>query len=123
MAAVPDEYRGWNVSREVVVIPAQKHFDSQCLAIFIGSLPIQNWFNRNTKGIAYTGINIETLKEAPVPLVPLEEQQKILQIVSEKLDAIQRLELEIDTQLMKAEKNKQSVLASAFTGNLMETEA
>jgi len=118
VAAVPDEYLGWNVSREVVVIPALKYFDSQCLAMFIGSLPIQNWFNRNTKGIAYTGINIETLKEAPVPLVSLEEQKEITQIVSEKLDAIQRLDEEIDVQIVKAEKNKQSALASAFSGEL-----
>jgi type I restriction enzyme S subunit len=118
VAAVPDEYRGWNVSREVVVIPAQKEFDSHCLAIFIGSLPIQNWFNRNTKGIAYTGINIETLKEAPVPLVSLDEQNEIVRIVEEKLSSIEHLDTELDRQLIKAERSKQSILATAFSGRL-----
>ena len=47
------------------------------------------------------------------------KQHVIVQLVEEKLEALNRLMVEIETQLIKAEKNKQSILASAFSGNLL----
>lgn len=56
----------------------------------------------------------------PLPLVfpPLVEQMEIARIVDEKMTSIAHLENELDIQLIKAEKNKQSVLASAFSGKI-----
>jgi len=44
----------------------------------------------------------------------------IIEIVEEKLNLISKLETEVEKQFGKAEKNKQSILASAFSGNLLE---
>jgi len=40
--------------------------------------------------------------------------------VGDRMDAIQRMDNEINSQLIKSGKNKQSILASAFTGGLVE---
>ena len=55
----------------------------------------------------------------PTPLAPIEEQKKIIEIVEEKLASISHLETQVNIQLIKAEKNKQSILASAFSGKLL----
>ena len=53
-----------------------------------------------------------------ITLPPYEEQNEIVRSATEKLDSITRLETDIDIQLKKAEKNKQSILASVFSGRL-----
>ena len=42
-----------------------------------------------------------------------------MRAITEKNDGANRLEDDIDAQLIKAEKNKQSILASAFTGKVI----
>ena len=63
-------------------------------------------------------VTLPIFKALPVPIPPLEEQREIVRVITEKNDAANRLEDEIDTQLVKTEKNKQSILASAFSGQL-----
>ena len=60
------------------------------------------------------------LKGITLPLPTLEEQREICSVASEKLSAANRLETEINSQLIKANKNKQSILASAFSGRLKD---
>ena len=66
-----------------------------------------------------SGVAGGDVKKCPTVLAPYEEQVEISKIVSEKIEAMQRLETELDNQITKAEKNKQSILASAFTGRLL----
>lgn len=52
------------------------------------------------------------------PLCCSMEQEEAIKITEEKFLKTRRLETEVDHQLIKAEKNKQSILASAFAGFL-----
>ena len=72
----------------------------------------------STSGL-YT-LSISKVSGLPIPLPPIEEQVEIHNIVSSKLSSIEHLENEIDVQLIKAEKNKQSILASAFLGEITQ---
>jgi hypothetical protein len=90
-----------------------------CLVLFIGSPPIQNWMMRSTKGIAYTGINIETLKEAIIPLPPLAVQEQIVSEVEQRLSVVNQLEAIVEANLKRAERLRQSILKEAFTGRLV----
>ena len=53
-----------------------------------------------------------------MPLPLLAEQSEVVLQVEQKLESIVRLDNELDLQLFKAEKNKQSILSSAFSGEL-----
>ncbi len=86
-----------------------------------GSSQVYDYVKEVNHGATRDGINTQQLLEMPVALAPLQEQKEICKVVSEKLGAIRRLESEIDIQLLKADKNKQSVLASSFTGKLITT--
>jgi len=65
-----------------------------------------------------SGIAGSDVKKCPVILPCYKEQVKIAEIVDEKLTSIRYLEKNIGFQLLKAEKNKQSILAFAFRGDL-----
>ena len=65
-----------------------------------------------------SGVAGGDVKKCPVILPCYAEQQKIAEIVGEKFTAIEHLSIVLEAQLVKAEKNKQSILASAFSGYL-----
>lgn len=54
--------------------------------------------------------------EIEFPLCCTLEQKEVVKVAEDKFVRIERLEDDIDIQLIKAEKNKQSILASAFSG-------
>ncbi|NET39595.1 MAG: hypothetical protein F6K19_47820 [Cyanothece sp. SIO1E1] len=90
------------------------------LAIYLNSLPARNYFQRKATGVAgnMPKINGATLKALPVPLPPFAEQQQIINEVEVRTTAFDHLEVELDKQLLRANKLRQSILSDAFTGNL-----
>ncbi len=85
VGVVPPQYGGFNVSREVAMLALAGKTVPQLIALFIASVPLENWLKRRAKGIAYTGINIETLKALPIPMPPTEEQHQIVTAVDRHL--------------------------------------
>ena len=63
-------------------------------------------------------LNLSKVRDISLPLPSLEEQGEIVARVGQKFIFIKRLETDLEVQLLKAVKNKQSILASAFSGNL-----
>lgn len=115
IAIVPPQCSGFNVSREVAMLALVEPAMAQPAALFIASSPLENWLMRRTKGIAYTGINIETLKALPIPVPPIDEQQRIVAEVDRRLSLIRETEDQVDANLQRAERLRQSVLSKAFS--------
>lgn len=44
-------------------------------------MPSQNWLRERAKGAAYTGINIEDLRQLPLPVPPIDEQRELVRPV------------------------------------------
>jgi type I restriction enzyme S subunit len=122
VAVVDPALRDWNISREVALIPVAK-VSSHFISLWIASLPCQNWLTGVTRGVAYTGINIEDLRMLPVALPSDAEQVEIVQ----RVEALFSLAERIESRLEETEKTVYdlipSVLARAFRGELVPTEA
>jgi type I restriction enzyme S subunit len=118
IAVVPQSMAGYNVSREVAVLPLLSDLDAKYFSYAIASIWSQNWLSDVIKGVAYTGINIRDLKRLPLPLPPLAEQHEIVRRVGmlfERADAIDR---EVAAAGRRCERLTQAVLAKAFAGKL-----
>lgn len=118
IAVVPSQCRGFNVSREVAMLVLLEPLMAHLIAIFIASAPLENWLMGRTKGIAYRGINIETLKALPIPVPPLAEQPRIVAEIDRRLSLVREVETQIDANLQRAERMRQSILNNAFIGTL-----
>jgi type I restriction enzyme S subunit len=59
------------------------------------------------------------LRPLPIALPPLAEQQQIVAEVEARTTAIDHLEAELDRQITRSNRLRQSALASAFAGNLI----
>lgn len=93
----------------------------ECPGLFvhiINSQIIKDQILSRTKGVAQKKISLGTFKSVAFPLPPSAEQAEILRELEQKFYASDRLLKELDVQLLKTERNKQSVLVSAFTGKL-----
>ena len=69
-------------------------------------------------GMGVQHLRVGDVEKAAIALPSITEQKEIVRVTNERLDAISRIESDIYTQLVKAEKNKLSILASAFIGEL-----
>lgn len=60
VAVATDAMAGWTVSCEVAVLPVDQNLASPAyISLWIGTDECQRWLTGVTKGVAYTGINIE----------------------------------------------------------------
>lgn len=123
VAVVPETMKGWNVSREVAVVPVDNSkVDPSFISYLIGSVAAQKWLGGVKKGAAYVGINIEDLRELPISFPEMKEQQSIVQ----KLDALsvetKKLEAIYQTKINDLEELKKSILQKAFSGELTKIE-
>lgn len=122
VAVVPPEMKGFNISREVAMVPVSKLIDGHWLAYYIASFYAQNWLSGMTKGNAYIGINIKDLKNLPIPICPLPEQKEIVRRVQSLFAVADRLEERYEALKEKVEGLPQAVLAKAFRGELVPQE-
>jgi type I restriction enzyme S subunit len=68
-------------------------------------------------------INLEILREVAVPVPPLKEQREIVRCVEVLFKLADAIEKRVAAATARAEKLKQSILAKAFRGELVPTEA
>lgn len=119
VAVAPQEMAGWNVSREVAVVPADARLiNPRFLCYLIGSGTSQDWLGEVKKGAAYVGINLEDLRLLPVTVPPIAKQLEIVQF----LEALQEETISLETiyrqKLAALDELKQSLLLRAFNGDL-----
>lgn len=123
VAVVPERMAGYNISREVAVLPLLPSRNSEYLAHAIASQSSQAWLQERTKGAAYTGVNIEDLRKLPLPIAPVAEQAEIVKVVRALLSLASTIERRLRIAAARAENLPQAILAKAFSGELVPTEA
>lgn len=117
--ATPD-MSGWNVSREVAVVPVDTaQVDSAYLALWIGSDTSQRWLSRVEKGVTYIGINIADLRNLPVEVPSMDEQQEIVRRVESLCAYADRLEARYTAARTQVDRLTPALLGKAFRGELV----
>ena len=114
VAVAQDHMRGWNISREVAMIPLASAALAEYVALAIASPLSQRWMNSATKGVTYTGINIRDLKKLPLPIPSLVEQREILQRVEALFGQADSVGKRIDAASRATQSCAHAALAKAF---------
>jgi len=123
VAVVPPEMTGFNISREVAMLPVDTSHVADYLALTIACRTSQNWLSSKAKGVAYTGVNIRDLKRLPLAIPPETESQEVVRRVDKLFELADAIETRLTAAVIRAEKLTQSILAKAFRGQLVPTEA
>jgi Type I restriction modification DNA specificity domain len=97
---------------------------TKLLCFWINSPWGREWARRvRTDGVSQSNINSHKLGALPVPLPPVEEQREIVRRVESFFKLADAIEKRVAAAMARAEKLTQSILAKAFRGELVPTEA
>jgi type I restriction enzyme S subunit len=72
-----------------------------------------------TRGVAQKKISLDRFRDIALPLPPLAEQHQIVAEVEARTTAIDHLETELDRQITRSNRLRQSILCAAFRGRLV----
>ena len=106
VSSVPNDLAGFNVAREVAVIPVAKQLCKEFLVYLMLSPFFWNHIQNNLRGIAYKGLNLNILRNLPIPLPPVPEQHRI----AEKLYCLLTLCDALEANIKKEESIKSDLL-------------
>jgi type I restriction enzyme S subunit len=88
-AVVPKEYKGFNVTRDVAVIPLEDSVETRFIDFYLRSAGVIEWMRQRLQGSVTQKINLETLRDVPVYLPPIYEQKAIAHILGTLDDKIE----------------------------------
>jgi type I restriction enzyme S subunit len=114
IAVVPAEAKGWNVAREVAVIPLLPKVSRPFLYAYMLSSFAQNFIMNEVRGIAQRGINLADLRRLPVPIPP----SPLLEEFAQRVTEIHELEASQAASRQRLANFFQSLLHRAFNGEL-----
>jgi type I restriction enzyme S subunit len=117
VAHVPTSLRGFNVAREIAVIPIKAAISAPFIVYLMLSSYFWDSIQENLRGIAYKGLNLGTLREFPVPLPPLAEQHRIVAKVDELTALCDRLEANLTACAETRRRLLDALLAEALAPN------
>ena len=119
VAVVPNELNGYNISREVAVVPVLPAIPSHWVAYWIASPSVKSWLTGVTRGVTYTGINLEDLRKLPIALPPLDETRKIIHKIESLFATSDEMEQLFHKSVHRIDNLPASILSKAFRGELV----
>lgn len=114
-AIVPHSLKGYNIAREIALIPISKEINNRYILDVLSSPYIQQTTFNNLRGIAYKGLNLNILRNFLIPLPPLNEQQRIVEKIDQLMKNCNELENLIYSSKIESEKLIDSILQNIFS--------
>ena len=119
VAIVPVELTGGNITQGTARFRPSQIIRSKFLARWLESPRAQAWLHSKFRGIDMPGLNLRDVRQLPIPLVPIEEQDEIVRRVETAFAWIDRLAKETSSGRKLIEHLDQAILAKAFRGELV----
>jgi type I restriction enzyme, S subunit len=119
---IPDSLPKANCADLVVVRPSGA-LDSHYACIFINSSFARTYVESEKVGIAQGHFNVGSMRKTPLPFPPLEEQHGIVRRVDALFKLADAIEKRVAAATLRADRLTQAILAKAFRGELVPTEA
>lgn len=119
-AAVVPQHDGFCINQSVAVVWLRScPIHRQYLLGIIESELVQKPVREKARGVAIKHLSITDFARLPLPIAPLEEQQRIVAEVDRRLSLLRETEAQVDANLQRAERLRQSILSRAFSGELV----
>lgn len=119
VGTIPDELDGANLTENAAKITDIKCFDKSFLAYQLNSETCQSQIRQLTVATSQPKLALFRIKSICVLLPPIEEQEEILNQIDLHMSRIKAIATDLNKELLKTESLKQSILKSAFSGNLV----
>jgi type I restriction enzyme S subunit len=95
-------------------------YNGKYLSLSLLSEDVLTWAKRRAKATAgQFNLTLEICRDLPLPLPPSSEQEQIVDEVERRLSVVAETEAQIEAELKRAERLRQSILKQAFAGKLV----
>ncbi|MDQ1263818.1 MAG: restriction endonuclease subunit, partial [Campylobacterota bacterium] len=109
-----DSLKGFNIAREIGLIPLENSGFTEYVFNVLTSPYFNTQIQNNLRGIAYKGLNLNLLRNFPIPLPPIEEQKEIVATIEKLFALCDELESEINQNKTTVDNLMATVLKEAF---------
>jgi type I restriction enzyme S subunit len=116
---VPEDFEEAYINQHVALARPFFRNTSLFLAWFLASKSGQIQFKELQRGATKVGLGLDDIKAVDVPLPPILEQNAILAEVERRLSIVAGAETQVDANLRRADRLRQSILKQAFSGQLV----
>ncbi|MGD9500401.1 MAG: restriction endonuclease subunit S [Halothiobacillus sp.] len=89
------------------------------LVAYLNSTIVRDRMLANIAGVAITRLTLNKLKVTAIAIPPITEQDRIVAEVDRHLSLLSATEAQVDANLKRAERLRQSILSRAFSGDLL----
>lgn len=120
---IPDNFEKGIINPRLVKISLFPGISPEYIAKYLSSTVAINMFKRGSHGGTMEILNLKMLKELPISLPPAEEQHEIVRRVESMFKLAGAVEKRVAAAKIRSEKLTQAILAKAFRGELVPTEA
>lgn len=123
VAVVPSELAGANVARAVGVLPLHSAIEPEYVSLALQHPAKGQELEGSAREVARKTLNLGLLKAVEIPVPPADEQVEIVRVVHNLFTIADTIERRVTAATTRADKLPQAILAKAFSGDLVSTEA
>lgn len=120
---VPAQLDGANITQDTARISVHPELSSDYMEFYLQSPSAQKRLEAAMKGVAVRGVNIGDVRVLQVALPPRIEQDEIVLRVDVMLKIVEAIAQRLQKATAQADRLAQAILAKAFRGELVPTEA
>ena len=113
-SVVPARYNGYNAIDVVIAVPDMSKVLPEFLAQYTNSPMGRAIVKKNERGAAQGHLNVSAYANLPIGVPDLQEQEKLVEQISDRLSVCDSIEKTVDTALAQADAMRQSILKQAF---------
>lgn len=117
-SVVPARYNGYNAIDVVIAVPDISKVIPEFLAQYTNSPMGRAIVKKNERGAAQGHLNVSAYANLPIGVPDLQEQEKLVKQISDRLSVCDSIEKTVDTALTQADAMRQSILKQAFEGKI-----
>jgi type I restriction enzyme S subunit len=123
-AVVPDSYPEWNTNQAVAILRPIPGLSTKYLALTATCGSVLSWaISRAKATVGQFNLTLELVRALPIPLPGQEEQHEIVRRVDALFNLADAIEARVAAATARTDKITQAILAKAFRGELVPTEA
>jgi type I restriction enzyme S subunit len=108
------------IQRHMAILRPHEHSPMSYLTLAMASGNVFRQATAVATGTAQLTVPLAGLRKIAIPLPPIFEQKRIVAEVDRRLSILSETEAQVDANLQRAERLRQSILARAFSGVLID---
>ena len=116
---VPPEIREANINQAIVMMRTIDYYDPRLLMYCLLSPFYYNFMIKMSKGVRQSNIRKSDVGRIPIPLIPLQEQTRLVYKISELFLFVDKIEKAGEQAIKKIDKTESIIFAKLFRGQLV----